>query len=372
MKKIVALVLSLALALSLCTVAFAATTKLAVYGVNSNKNAVEKLEYYKDVKEIPANTTKGNIAYYTWTYTYDEECYLFTNTDGEADFAPTYLWNGLDQAGVDKLNAELGVAAWVWADTAETKIKTEVKTFTDRLYGIPCEYADADAAIHDNGTFVDYVMVSGSDELAFYDYEATAQSKTSAKPNCTTTQYLADGYVDEDGEFWIAAESGKKLNVNGKIVIAKWVDDDTNYVIHASHVFAKGVKNDKMGYDVATCLICKGEFACTNSDAVATKTGYKISTSFAYNTVNANNVYKANKYDNGYDFNWGQTYASDYAYCWALKAGTTEEAGKTTTDTTKDGVNSAKTFDAGIAMYVGMSLLSVAGSAVVIGKKKEF
>ena len=37
-----------------------------------------------------------------------------------------------------------------------------------------------------------------------------------------------------------------------------------------------------------------------------------------------------------------------------------------------EGVNSAKTFDAGVAMYVGMSLLSVAGGAVVIGKKKEF
>ena len=44
----------------------------------------------------------------------------------------------------------------------------------------------------------------------------------------------------------------------------------------------------------------------------------------------------------------------------------------TTTDTKKDNVTSARTFDAGIAMYVGMSLLSVAGSAVVIGKKKEF
>ena len=38
------------------------------------------------------------------------------------------------------------------------------------------------------------------------------------------------------------------------------------------------------------------------------------------------------------------------------------------TDTNK----SPKTFDAGIAMYVGMALTSVAGSAVVIGKKKEF
>ena len=44
------------------------------------------------------------------------------------------------------------------------------------------------------------------------------------------------------------------------------------------------------------------------------------------------------------------------------------------TDNTKptDTNKSPKTFDAGIAMYVGMALTSVAGSALVIGKKKEF
>lgn len=41
-----------------------------------------------------------------------------------------------------------------------------------------------------------------------------------------------------------------------------------------------------------------------------------------------------------------------------------------TNPTTPNG--SPKTFDAGIAMYAGMALMSVAGSAVVIGKKKEF
>ena len=45
-------------------------------------------------------------------------------------------------------------------------------------------------------------------------------------------------------------------------------------------------------------------------------------------------------------------------------------------DTTKkdDGkkVKSGKTFDAGIALYVGLSVLSVTGGALVIGKKKEF
>ena len=36
------------------------------------------------------------------------------------------------------------------------------------------------------------------------------------------------------------------------------------------------------------------------------------------------------------------------------------------------GATSPKTFDAGIALYAAMALTSVAGSAVVIGKKKEF
>ena len=48
--------------------------------------------------------------------------------------------------------------------------------------------------------------------------------------------------------------------------------------------------------------------------------------------------------------------------------------GSGSSDTTKtDGkkVESGKTFDAGIAMYVGLSVLSVTGGALVIGKKKE-
>ncbi len=46
--------------------------------------------------------------------------------------------------------------------------------------------------------------------------------------------------------------------------------------------------------------------------------------------------------------------------------------GSTTGTTSGSKVDSAKTFDAGIALYVGMSISAVAGSAVVIGKKKEF
>ena len=46
----------------------------------------------------------------------------------------------------------------------------------------------------------------------------------------------------------------------------------------------------------------------------------------------------------------------------------------TTAETPEKGndVTSAKTFDAGIALYIGLSALSLSGSAVLMGKKKEF
>ncbi len=58
----------------------------------------------------------------------------------------------------------------------------------------------------------------------------------------------------------------------------------------------------------------------------------------------------------------GETYVLGYNF---TAAGT----GSTTTTGAKP---SPKTFDAGIALYAAMALTSVAGSAVVIGKKKEF
>ena len=65
------------------------------------------------------------------------------------------------------------------------------------------------------------------------------------------------------------------------------------------------------------------------------------------------------------------TFTNTFTY--SKKAGGSSTT--TTDDTTKtDGkkVESGKTFDAGIAMYVGLSVLSVTGGALVIGKKKHF
>ena len=57
---------------------------------------------------------------------------------------------------------------------------------------------------------------------------------------------------------------------------------------------------------------------------------------------------------------------------WKALPGTKRPSSNVTSGTATENTPSPKTFDAGIAMYVGMALTSVAGSAVVIGKKKEF
>ena len=59
--------------------------------------------------------------------------------------------------------------------------------------------------------------------------------------------------------------------------------------------------------------------------------------------------------------------ATNYYYV----AGAVATSTGTTTGTTTGTITSADTFDAGIAMYVGMSVMAAAGSAVVIGKKKD-
>ena len=124
------------------------------------------------------------------------------------------------------------------------------------------------------------------------------------------------------------------LNIDGSIVCAKAhtlvIDDIVKHTPSA-------VYSDDGKVTGFTCSKCDAKLSYTKTLADALKSG-KI-----YETVTIG--------------------GTDYYVMYAA-AGTTG----TTTNTN----TSPKTFDAGIAMYVGMALTSVAGSAVVIGKKKEF
>lgn len=245
-----------------------------------------------------------------------------------------------------------------------------ISTGDDFFFLLPCEQKDADYAIYKDGAFFTWAKKDedSSDgsiaNLAIYDTVAKVQKETADKPGCTTSQFLTDGYIDKNDHFYIADDEGAvALNVDGIVIKATDVTGQSSYVIAASHVFAKGATHEPVGYDVVRCLICGMDFACTNDEMVATKAGFKISDCFDHRTAEMKDVYESRKYDDGYDFHWGQTYAGDYSYCWALEG----TAAATSTETTL--VESAKTFDAGVAVYGLLALSSTLAMAAFHRKR---
>ena len=319
MKKIVALVLSLVMALSLCTVAFG-------------------VDYIKGNKMYDVNDD-GSVAY---------------NGPWSADVKYTNPVKNADGSGY------IGFYQEKYADG----------TLSQACY-VPCNKGDADKiwAVNADKSFLTYVRYTDS---LYYEGTASAVSKNDGPADCTTTHYLSDGYLFK-GDFYVDADkaSGNPVNllVNGKLVKAVNVSNNENFVVWASHVLLKGTKNDKTGWYECKCAICGGTFACTNDMGVLKTNAIKEGDTFSYYTADASKVITEQKAAGKYSLPVGTPLADNYTWCWTLTAGSTDNKKD---DGKKPGVDSAKTFDAGIAMYVGMSLLSVAGSAVVIGKKKEF
>ena len=323
MKKIVALVLSLVMALSLCTVAFGldyiqgnnawdidTTTGEVNYGVDKPHAAV------KYVDPVVNADGSGYVGYYTY-----------------ADNA-------------------VGEKGWV---------------INPNHIFIPCEKEDATHAVNTNNSYTTYVRLTTTPGDLYYKGEATVQDKTTDAASCNVDHFKVDGYLF-DGDFYVKDANGAtNLLVNGKVVKATKATS-SQQVVWASHVLLKGTKNATTGYYECKCAICGGIFACTSDMSVLKANKIKEADTFKYDTDAASLVITEQKAAGKYSLPVGTDLAGDYTWVWTLTAGSTN----TKKDDTKPGVDSAKTFDAGIAMYVGMSLLSVAGSAVVIGKKKEF
>ena len=297
MKKIVALVLSLVMALSLCTVAFAYDTGDLLY----------------DALTDGAGTTYKYHAATTYKAGANNEVAWLEATVG-ANAGKLYLVGG-----------EKG-----------TKL-----------------YEDADTV----------ASITRGDEIkageAIYNY--TAEKVAAQDWSCTTDKHAA-GYkiVGTDNKtYYLVGENDKNagdyaglLLVDGKIIKGYF---DTSFVpgMHALVVPKDGPKELDVGVYEAYCVACKKNV--------------KIS----HENINGAGFL----YEDDYAWTSDKTYSVPSGY---VKLGVYDQEATWyvigTAEATKpaDGVTSAKTFDAGVAMYVGMSLLSVAGGAVVIGKKKEF
>ena len=272
MKKIIATVLAMVMALALCTTAFAASA--VVYAKAYDNKGKDITDVHEGFKVESISATKSNAA-----------GYLVTCTE-----AGTPSWGyKIAATAADytlKLTAD-GRAPLYLKDAPNSTLNYDntAKLFTN--VGDKCEQLDKDP----NGTYYSYTNDDGK-----------------------TTYYAKDGSTNVlvDGKLVAVTALSEGLTKH-QWKVASYAKDDT----------------------VAT-------YKCKECGTVAT----------VYKTVEAAEAAGATMTDveGGYVIGWVN--------------------GKTTTDT--DTTTSPKTFDAGIAMYVGMALTSVAGSAVVIGKKKEF
>ena len=287
MKKIIATVLAMVMALALCTTAFAAS-KYVLY--DEDKKSTDIM-----VTKTDASSKNKTTLYYTYVDENDATHYLVpadkSNYDGYVE------GNYVKEVNADE-------------DTIDNFIS----------------YAD--------GKLV----------------KMTAKSGEKVERNCTTSVFDTDVYFDKDNAAFVKVEDGTgtyNMLYNGVILS---VDDVTDEIAEGSHLWIKGDKVDDGIYNVK-CASC-------GATAVAYETLKLAGTKTVVKYDQAKGIATANDMEKNWE---GDLLDSD----WYVTT-------SASTDTKTDGNKSPKPFDAGIAMYVGMALTSVAGSAVVIGKKKEF
>ena len=301
MKKIIATVLAMVMALALCSTAFAATN------VTVTAKAV-----------MP---TTGKTVYYA------------VQADGTVKAFNLTLKNA-EAPKLNSDNQQKNTANVAYYDVPS--VTGPNGTFTGGKYVVVGSLAEADLVVYNDCTkdgtasgILYYLAMTD----AFYDGTGTVFTNFGTKCgqvnmsgyDKTETYYTSNG-VNQKGIYMANDKGLISLMVNGKLV--KVSEAAVNKAdITVKHAPIPTVENNKVvGY---TCSIC-GTKAIKAPNAASVPDGVQVIT------------------------------GTDVWYFPAAAASTT-----TTT-------SSPKTFDAGIAMYVGMALTSVAGSAVVIGKKKEF
>ena len=280
MKKIIATVLAMVMALALCTTAFAATYSDA-YTWNNGWTKYDlngKSISYTSPTEVKTDgkVTGGTVGYY-----------IVEGVEGEAKLVE-----------VAKADA-----------TFQMKVDGVVK------YLAPCEETEYTAV----GT-----SVKAGTKCGDYDKDIYGTKKL----------------VKVGDDLYVVSENGDtNILLNGSVVCAT-KEADPAIVEHQWATIEGKVVIDR---DLEELAEVKGTVVCKACNTKATVTNDKATIPTDATVVKVDGV-------DGVWMFWTN--------------------GTTTPSTDKN--TSPKTFDAGIAMYVGMALTSVAGSAVVIGKKKEF
>ena len=291
MKKIIATVLAMVMALALCTTAFAASKTYAgaTVGTETIKPADGQVLSLEKFSTGSADA-KTFDTYKLWLTT--------TKTGAKVEASATLYWLATDAAYDMVFVNGNSITYLLTANTAKTW----------------------------DGTAKAVSVVKGTaDDAKCGEYYSTTGDAI----------YVFDGVVYDATA---TAASNKLANVDGKAV---YLTDCTATEKTHTYKADTATTGTKTTVTKLYCSDCKATFEFKDNITDAVK---------AYGS----DGYRPVENPAGYT---GTLY---------VKVG----SGTTAADDNKN--TSPKTFDAGIAMYVGMALTSVAGSAVVIGKKKEF
>ena len=286
MKKIIATVLAMVMALALCTVAFADSSTTTTNAVTTTVSTNDKY----NVRDLDSNDKLDTVVK---SYTT-----MVTKTVTE-----------------DGKTTKTYIPAYYTLDNNGTTV-----------YAYECVEDVADGRIFKDAKFVTYVAYFTNTVTDYLD------AATAVKEGDGCADYAADGFKVDDAVYAADENGDLAVMIDGKLALL----DSSSEIAKNGHTWDKVTYATDGTPKAITCKTCKKTF-----DMVA---------------QNKLGSYSGETEDYTVD---GTTYL--------IKLGTeTTPADSTGTNT------SPKTFDAGIAMYVGMALTSVAGSAVVIGKKKEF
>lgn len=277
MKKIIATVLAMVMAMALCVTAFAVNYSDGYYFANGKWNKID--------------LTKVSVS-----YTNPSE----TKTDGKV------------------VSAKIGY--YTLKETGKADVVLVEVDKDDATYQIKAD------------STVKYLQESNGNQDKAYTLTGT---KLTSSDKCGEAKFTGTVYQSGD-KYYTTGSSNTYMLINGQVVSVVETTvtiNDHDFEIQTKAVDAKGVLTG-----TAKCKNCTQTATLTNKLS-AIPVGAKSQV-----------VSVAGMTDTCYLY-------------WT-------EAGKTNNGSSN--ANSPKTFDAGVAMYAGMALMSVAGSAVVIGKKKEF
>ena len=277
MKKIIATVLAMVMAMALCVTAFAVNYSDGYYFANGKWNKID--------------LTKVSVS-----YTNPSE----TKTDGKV------------------VSAKIGY--YTLKETGKADVVLVEVDKDDATYQIKAD------------STVKYLQESNGNQDKAYTLTGT---KLTSSDKCGEAKFTGTVYQSGD-KYYTTGSSNTYMLINGQVVSVVETTvtiNDHDFEIQTKAVDAKGVLTG-----TAKCKNCTQTATLTNKLS-AIPVGAKSQVV----TVP------------------GMT---DTCYLYWTEAGKTNNG--------SSNVNSPKTFDAGVAMYAGMALMSVAGSAVVIGKKKEF